>query len=66
MFCTNDLMKAHGRIWDVRIRRSMHADRVLRCIDDPEGLNNGHLPSGCGPQVHELANDPKHGTAVPS
>jgi hypothetical protein len=31
-------------------------DPVHGCFNNPEGLNNGHLPSGCGPQVHELAN----------
>jgi hypothetical protein len=31
-------------------------DPVHGCFNNPEGLNNGHLPSGSGPQVHELAN----------
>jgi hypothetical protein len=44
----------------------MCADVVLRCLDDPEGLNNGHLPSGRGPQVHKVANSLRLATVVPS
>jgi hypothetical protein len=44
----------------------LHVDPVLRCLDDPKGLNNGYLPSGCGPQVPELANGLRPVTTVPS
>jgi hypothetical protein len=37
---------------------------VCRCFNNPEGLNNGHLSSWHGPQVHELAKSLKLGTAV--
>jgi hypothetical protein len=50
----------------VRRWHNMCADVVLRCLDDPEGLNNGHLPSGRGPQVHKLANSLRLATIVPS
>jgi hypothetical protein len=44
----------------------MHADPILRCLDAQEGLNNGYLPSGCNPQVHELTNGLRLVTGVPS
>jgi hypothetical protein len=31
-------------------------DNICRCFDNLEGLNNGHLPSGRGSQVREMAN----------
>jgi hypothetical protein len=31
-----------------------------------KGLKNNHLPSGRGPQVHELANGLRPGIAMPS
>jgi hypothetical protein len=36
------------------------------CFDNPEGLNNRHLPSWHGPRVHELAIDLRLGNVVPS
>jgi hypothetical protein len=59
-------MKPHDSIHIVRRWRDMHVDSILRCLDDSEGLNNGYLPSGHGPQVHEVANSMRHGTAVVS
>jgi hypothetical protein len=41
-----------------------HVYLILRCLDDPEGLNNGHWLSRCGPQVCELANNLRHSTAM--
>jgi hypothetical protein len=34
------------------------------CFDDPEGLNNEHLPSWCSPQLCELANGLRLATIV--
>jgi hypothetical protein len=48
-------MEPHSSIRVVRKWRGMPTDPVLGCLDDPEGLNNGHLPSGRGPRVRELA-----------
>jgi hypothetical protein len=36
-------MKPHGFIRVVKKWHSMHVDPVLRCLDDPEGLNSGYL-----------------------
>jgi hypothetical protein len=44
----------------------MCADPILSCLDDQEGLNNGHFPSGRGPRVYELANGMRLGIVVPS
>jgi hypothetical protein len=41
-------------------------DPIRGCFDNPEGLNNGNLHSGCGRRVHELANSLRPGTTVPS
>jgi hypothetical protein len=35
---------------------ALHGDPVRGCFDNSEGLNNGYLPSGCGPSMYELAN----------
>jgi hypothetical protein len=59
-------MKPHGPIWVVRKWHGLHADLVLRCLDDLEGLNHRYMPSGCGLQVCELANNLRLGTVVPS
>jgi hypothetical protein len=64
LFCTDGLMKPHSSIWVVKRLHGMQADPVLRCLDDPKGLNNGHLHSGHDPQVHELANGLRLGTVV--
>jgi hypothetical protein len=55
-------MKPHDSIRAVRKWRGMHADPILRCLDDIEGLNNGHSPSRCSPRVHKLANSLRLGT----
>jgi hypothetical protein len=39
---------------------------ILRCFNNPEGLNHENLPSGRGSQAHELVNGLRLGTAVPS
>jgi hypothetical protein len=59
-------MKPHGCVWFVRRWCSLHVGPVRRCFDDPDGLNNGYLPSRRDPQVHELANSLRLGTVVPS
>jgi hypothetical protein len=42
-------MKLHDPVRVVRKWRDMRTDPVHRFLDDPEGLNNGHLLSGRGP-----------------
>jgi hypothetical protein len=37
---------------------------VRGCFDNPEELNRGNLPRGCGSRVHELANSLILGTTV--
>jgi hypothetical protein len=59
-------MKPHGSIRVVRRWHGLHADPVYWCFDDPEVVNNGYLPSGRSPRVHELANDLRLGTIVSS
>jgi hypothetical protein len=59
-------MWPHSTIRVVRKWCDMHVDPIHRCLDDSKGLNSGYLPSGHGPQVHELANAFTIGTAVPS
>jgi hypothetical protein len=49
LFCANDLMKPHGSIRLVKKWRGMGIDPALRCLDDPDVLNNGYLPRGRGP-----------------
>jgi hypothetical protein len=41
--CSNNLIKPHGPVQIVRMWRGTRADPVLRCLADPEGLNNGDL-----------------------
>jgi hypothetical protein len=57
-------MKPHGSVWAVKRWHGLRVDPVHSYFDNPEGLNNGYLPSGRGPQVHELANSLRPGTAV--
>jgi hypothetical protein len=59
-------MKPHSSIQVVRKWRGMCAIPILRCLDDSEWLNNRYLPSKRSPQVRELANGLRHGTAMPS
>jgi hypothetical protein len=49
-------MKLRCSIWIIRKWCNMRVDPILRCLDNPEGLYNGYLPSWCGPRVRELAN----------
>jgi hypothetical protein len=42
----------------------MHTDPLLRCFDNPEGLNYGYLLSWHGSRVRELANSVRLGTTV--
>jgi hypothetical protein len=65
LFCTNNLMKPHSSVRVVRRWYNVLTDPVCRCFNNLEGLNNGHLPSWCGPRVHELANGLRLGTVVP-
>jgi hypothetical protein len=59
-------MKPHGPIQVVKKWHGMRADPVLLCLDDPEGLNNGYLPSEHNSQVCELAKGLRLGTTVSS
>jgi hypothetical protein len=56
----------HCSIRVVRRWCDVHTDPIRGCFDNPEGLNNVHLPSWCGPRVQELANGMRLGTAVPN
>jgi hypothetical protein len=47
-----DLMKPHSSIQVVRMWHRVCTDHVLRCFDNPEGLNYGNLLVGV---VHELS-----------
>jgi hypothetical protein len=62
--CVDGLMKPQGSVGVVRRWYSVCTDPVCGCFDNPEGLNNGHLPSRRGLRVHELANGVRHGTTV--
>jgi hypothetical protein len=57
-------MKPHSSIWVVRTWCGVHTVPILRCFDNPEGQNNGHLHSERGPRVYELANGLRLGTAM--
>jgi hypothetical protein len=57
-------MKPHGFVQVVRKWRDLCTDRILRCLDDLEGLNNGYLPSGRVPQVPKLTNGLRPGTIL--
>jgi hypothetical protein len=46
--CADDLMKPHDSVWVVRRCCDEHNDPVHWCFDNPEELNNRHLPSGHG------------------
>jgi hypothetical protein len=59
-------MKPHSSIWIVRIWCGIRTKPILRCLDNPEGLNNRYLPIGHGPQVLKLDNNLGLGTIVPS
>jgi hypothetical protein len=59
-------MKPYGPVQVVKKWHGMRTNPVLRCLDDPEELNNRNMPCGHGPQVHELANDMRLGTTVSS
>jgi hypothetical protein len=61
--CADDLMKAHGSIRDIKKWCGKRTNPILRCFDNLEGLNYGVLLVGV---VHELANDLRLGTMVPS
>jgi hypothetical protein len=56
-------MKPHNSIWVVKKWCGKHTDPVLRCFDNPEGLNYGDLLLGIVPK---LANGLRLGTAVSS
>jgi hypothetical protein len=56
-------MKPHSSVRLVRKWCSMRTDPVLRCFDNPDGLNCGDLLVGV---VLELANGLRLGTTVPS
>jgi hypothetical protein len=44
----------------------MRTDPVHRYFDNPEGLNNGDLPSWRGSYIRKLVNGLRLGTTVPS
>jgi hypothetical protein len=62
--CADGLMKPHGFIRVIRKWRGMCINPVLRCFDNPEGLNNGDLPSWYSFRVCELANGLRIGTIM--
>jgi hypothetical protein len=57
-------MKPHDSIWVVRRWCDACTDPSTGVFDNLEGLNNGHLTSQRGYQVHELANILRLGTTV--
>jgi hypothetical protein len=44
----DDLMKPHGSVQVVRVWCGIRTNPVLRCFDNPEGLNYGNLLLGVG------------------
>jgi hypothetical protein len=44
----------------------VRTDPIRGYFDNRKGLNNGCLPSGCGPRVRELAIGLKLGTVLPN
>jgi hypothetical protein len=44
----------------------MHTKPIHGCFNNPEGVNHGDFPRGHDSRVHELANDLRLGTAMPS
>jgi hypothetical protein len=66
LFCCDGLMKPHSSIRVVRRWHNMRIDPILRCLDDPEGLNNEYLPSGLDTHIYQLSNDLRPNTIVPS
>jgi hypothetical protein len=56
-------MKPHGSVWVVRKWCGVCNNPILKCFDNPEGLNCGDFLVG---RVPELANGLRLGTAVPS
>jgi hypothetical protein len=46
--CVDNLMKPHSSIWVVRKWCRMRTNPALGYFDNPEGLNNGDLPSWRG------------------
>jgi hypothetical protein len=44
-------MKPHGFIWVVRMWCGMQTDPLLRCFDNPEGLNCMDLLVGVIPEL---------------
>jgi hypothetical protein len=59
-------MKPHCSVRVVRWWCGVCPDPAYGCFDNLDGMNNGHMPSGHDPRVHELANGLRLGTAVPS
>jgi hypothetical protein len=47
----NDLMKPHVSIRVVRMWCEICTDPILRCFDNPEGLNYGNLLVGMVPEL---------------
>jgi hypothetical protein len=43
-------MKPHNSIWVVRKWCGVHTDLVLRCYENPDGLNYGDLLVGLVPE----------------
>jgi hypothetical protein len=59
-------MRPHGSIGIVRRWHDLCAKPIRGCFNNLEGLNNRHLPTGCGLRVRELDNGLRLGTVVPS
>jgi hypothetical protein len=50
-FYADDLMKPHGFVRVVRMWCGIRTDTVLRCFDNPEGLNCGDMLVGMVPEL---------------
>jgi hypothetical protein len=59
-------MMHHGSVQVVRRWCGVHNDPVCGCFNNPEGLNNGYLPSGRDPRIHKLGNGLRLSTTVSS
>jgi hypothetical protein len=59
-------MKPYGSVRVVRRWCDMHTKPIHGCFNNPEGVNRGDFPREHDSRVHELANDLRLGTAVPS
>jgi hypothetical protein len=50
VFCANDSMKPHGSVRVIKMWCGVRTDPVLRCFDNPEGLDYRDLLVGVVPE----------------